>query len=152
MAIGSGPAAYAVHVAGHGGIKQDQPRDVAAVFLTVCADGLGAAKEGLIAKVQEHHLRIVGIGLVDDAVDVFEPAVVGVLDGSADSIELVSGSALPVKLRCNINDLQIGLGAVIRVLDGFEKSVNQNGHRLTLCRMSQIFNFSCHNFLTLFLF
>ena len=93
-----------------------------------------------------------GIGLVDDAVDVFEPAVVGILDGSADSIELVSGSTLPVKLRCNINDLQIGLGAVIRVLDGFEKSVNENGHCLTLCRMSQIFNFSCHNFLTLFLF
>ena len=90
-----------------------------------------------------------GIGLVDDAVDVFEPAVVGILDGSADSIQLVSGSALPVKLRCNINDLQIGLGAVIRVLDGFEKSVNKNGHRLTLCRMSQIFNFSCHNFLSL---
>ena len=51
MAIGSGPAAYAVHVAGHGGIKQNQPRDVAAVFLTVCADGLGAAKESLIAEV-----------------------------------------------------------------------------------------------------
>ena len=90
-----------------------------------------------------------GIGLVDDAVDVFEPTVVGILDGSADSIQLVRGSALPVKLRRNIDDLQISLGAVIRVLDGFEKSVNENGHCLTLCRMSQIFNFSCHNFLSL---
>ncbi len=147
VAVGAGPAADAVHVAGHGGIEEDQPRDVAAVLLTVCTDGLGAAKECLIAEVQEQHLRIVRIGLVDDAVDVLEPAVVGILDGSADSVELLSACSLSIELPCKINNLKIGLGAVVRVLDGFKKSVDQNGHRLTLCRMGQILNFSCHNFL-----
>ena len=67
------PAASAVQVAGGGRIHQDQPRDIAAVFLTVCADGLGSVDHRLKHQVEQCHLQNIRIQLVDQLVQVLVP-------------------------------------------------------------------------------
>ena len=51
VSVGAGPAADAVHIAGVRRIEEDEPGDVAVVFLTVGTNGLGPAEEGLIAQI-----------------------------------------------------------------------------------------------------
>ena len=116
VAIGSGPAAHAVQVAGHRGIEQDEPRNVAVVFLTVGADHLRAAEERLIAEVQQHGLRVVRIGLVHDAVDEAHPPVIGILDIFADLRDRFLIGAAPPEFLSQIHDLDIGLRPVILTL------------------------------------
>ena len=81
VAVLTGPAAHAVHVAGRGGVKQDQPGNVALIFDTILADGLGAAEEGLIAQVQGRGAGHVGVQLVQHTVDELRPLAVGVGQG-----------------------------------------------------------------------
>ena len=76
VAVGTGPAADAVHVASRCRIEQDQPRNVAVIFFTVFTDHLGAAKEGFVTKVQKRHLCEIRIDLIDRPVDELHPAVV----------------------------------------------------------------------------
>ena len=77
VAVLTGPAAHAVHIAG----KQDQPGNVALIFDTILADGLGAAEEGLIAQVQGRGAGHVGVQLVQHTVDELRPLAVGVGQG-----------------------------------------------------------------------
>ena len=81
VAVLTGPAAHAVHIAGRGGVKQDQPGNVALIFDTILADGLGAAEEGLIAQVQGRGAGHVGVQLVQHTVDELRPLAVGVGQG-----------------------------------------------------------------------
>ena len=81
MAVLTGPAAHAVHIAGRGGVKQDQPGNVALIFDTILADGLGTAEEGLIAQVQGRGAGHVGVQLVQHTVDELRPLAVGVSQG-----------------------------------------------------------------------
>ena len=74
MAVGAGPAALAMHVAGGGRVKQDQPRDIAVIFLSVLADHFCTAEKRLIAKVEKGHLRKIRIDFINHAVDKFSPA------------------------------------------------------------------------------
>ena len=81
VAVLTGPAAHAVHIAGRGGVKQDQPGNVALIFDTILADGLGTAEEGLIAQVQGRGAGHVGVQLVQHTVDELRPLAVGVSQG-----------------------------------------------------------------------
>ena len=81
VAVLTGPAAHAVHIAGRGGVKQDQPGNVALIFDTILADGLGTAEEGLIAQVQGRGAGHVGVQLVQHTVDELRPLAVGVGQG-----------------------------------------------------------------------
>ena len=81
VAILTGPAAHAVHIAGRGGVEQDQPGNVALIFDTILADGLGTAEEGLIAQVQGRGAGHVGVQLVQHTVDELRPLAVGVGQG-----------------------------------------------------------------------
>ena len=144
VSVGAAPAADAVHVAGHRGIEEDQPRDVAAVLLTVCADGLGAAKEGLIAEVQEHLLGIAGIRLIDDPVQVLRPLVIRIGEILLDRVEgglivLVAEEAL-----CEVDELTEGLGPVVCLADVLPETVDDCRDGLALRCMCQILNCSCH--------
>ena len=69
VAVLPGPAAHAVHVAGRGGVKQDQPGDVALVLDAVLPDGLGAPEKRLVPQVESRGAGHVGVGLVQHAVD-----------------------------------------------------------------------------------
>ena len=78
VAVLAGPAAHAVHVAGGGGVEQDQPGDVALVLDAVLADGLGATEEGLVTQVQSCGAGHIGVQLVQHAVDEPGPLAVRV--------------------------------------------------------------------------
>ncbi len=149
MAIGAGPTSDAVHITCHGGIEQNQPRDVAVVFLTVGADGLGTAQECLVAQIQKGNLGIVGIRLINDPVDIAEPAVIRILDGGTNRIKLLLAGTFSVEIGSQIHNFKVGFSTIIRILNGFQKAIDQNGHGLPFCRMGQIFKFSSHSFLLL---
>ena len=70
-----------MHIAGRGGVEQDQPGNVALIFDTILADGLGTAEEGLIAQVQGRGAGHVGVQLVQHTVDELRPLAVGVSQG-----------------------------------------------------------------------
>ena len=61
VAVLACPAAHAVHIAGRGGVEQNQPRDVALVFDAVLADHLSAAEEGFVAQIQRGGTRHMGV-------------------------------------------------------------------------------------------
>ena len=146
VAVGAGPAAHAVHVAGHGGIEEDQPRDVAVVLLTVLADLLGAAKERLIAEGHDEVLGIAGIGVIDDAVDVFDPLAVVVADALADLVKCRLVLVVSDELLRQVDDLDIGIHSVLIALplDVLEQAVDRHRHCLTLCSVLHVFDCVCH--------
>ncbi len=143
VAVRAGPAAYAVHVAGHGRIKEDQPRNIAVVFLSVLTDHLGAAEKRLIAEVEQHHLRVMRICLVDNTVDKAHPAVIGILHIRTDCRNSILVRAGAVEFFREIHDLEISLGSVILALQILQKTVNQCAHGRTFSGMLDILN-SCH--------
>ncbi len=117
VSVGAGPAADAVHVAGLRRVKEDQPRDIAVVFLTVLADLLRPVEERLVPEVQKRHLRDMRIRLHQNPVNHFEPAVVRILDRRPDLVQLFLRGR-PAELGSGeIHDLEIDGGPVIRIPD-----------------------------------
>ena len=105
VAVLTCPAANAVHIAGRGRVKQNQPRDVALVLDAVLADGLGAAEEGFVAQIQCGGTRHMGVGLVQHAVDEFRPLAVGVGQHLFGVLVGLIAEAAAVELLCNIYQL-----------------------------------------------
>ena len=145
-AISAGPAADAVHVAGRRGIKQNQPRDVAVILLAVRANFLCAAVECLIAKVQKHRSRIMRVRLVNHLVDIFEPAVVRVLDRLADCLKRLRLRRLSIKCLGKIQNLQVKFLAVLRLLTMLQELINQHAECLALSGLRKILHYVCHMF------
>ena len=106
--VSSGPAACAVHIAGVCRIKEDEPGNVAAVLLAVCANEFCSPEECLIPKVQKKHFRYMGMSLIYDTVYEFDPAVIGILDGRPDLCDIILvHRAFSPELFRKINKLQI---------------------------------------------
>ena len=105
VAVLAGPAAHAVHVAGGGGVEQDQPGDVALVLDAVLADGLGAAEEGFVPQIQRSGARHMGVGLVQHAVDELRPLAIGVGQHLFGVLVGLIAEAAAVELLCNIYQL-----------------------------------------------
>ena len=144
ISIGSGPAAGAVHVAGIGRVKQDQPRNIAVVLFPVCTDHLGTAEKGLVAKVQEHHLRIVWVRLVHNPVDELHPAVVRILHRGTHLIQGLLLGAVSIELSSKIDQLHIGFCFILLRIQMLQKAVHHHTDCLSLCRMRKIFHHRSH--------
>ena len=114
-----------MHVAGIRRIEQDQPRNVAVIFLTVGTRSLGAAQERLVAQVQQRHLGKMRIGLRDDAVDIIEPAVVRILDRLFDAVHDAGTDLSTEELLGNIYETQINFCPAFIIL--FVKIIYQTG-------------------------
>ena len=78
------PAASAVQVAGRGRIHQDQPRNIAAILFTVCANGLGSVDHRLKHQVEQRHLQNIRIQLVDQLVQVLVPLFIRICEEPAE--------------------------------------------------------------------
>ena len=144
VAVLTCPAANAVHIAGRGGVEQDQPRDVALVLDAVLADGLGAAEEGFIPQIQRSGARHMGVGLVQPTVDEFRPLAVGVGQHLFGVLVGLIAEAAAVELLCNIYQLahcffMVLLGAGKRHVHYFTK-------RSTLHLVGQILKRCIHSF------
>ena len=105
VAVLTCPAANAVHIAGRGGVEQDQPGDIALVLDAVLADGLGAAEEGFVAQIQRSGARHMGVGLVQHTVDEFRPLAVGVGQHLFGVLVGLIAEAAAVELLCSIYQL-----------------------------------------------
>mgnify|MGYP000102119809 CR=1 FL=1 len=112
VAVLTCPAADTVHVAGRGGVKQDQPRYIALVLDAVLADGLGAAEESLVAEVQGRGAGHVGVQLVQHTVDELRPLAVRVRQGLLGVCVGLVAEGIAVELLGEIDDLTNGLGGV----------------------------------------
>ena len=142
MAVLTGPAAHAVHVAGAGGVEQDQPGDVALVLDAVLADHLGAAEESLVAQVQRHGAGHVGVGLVQHAVDQFGPLAVRVGQGLLCVLVGLIAEGPAVELLCHVHQLAHGL---LTIFIGMRKHhVHHLADGGALHFMCQILNRSIH--------
>ena len=142
VAVLAGPAAHAVHIAGGGRVKQDQPRDVALVFDTVFPDGLGAPEESLIAQVQGSSTGHMGVGLVQHTVDQLGPLAVRVAQGLFGALVSLIAEGAAVKLLCQIHDLTHGLFRILICMRKHHVHHLANGGALHL--MGQILKRSVH--------
>ena len=109
VAVLAGPAAHAVHVAGGGGVEQDQPGNVALVLHAVLADHLGAAEESFIAQIQRRGAGHVGIQLVQCAVDEPRPLAGRVGQGLFSVLVTLIAESTAVELLGQIHQLANGL-------------------------------------------
>ena len=112
VAVLPGPAAHAVHVAGRGGVKQDQPGDVALVLDAVLPDGLGAPEKRLVPQVESRGAGHVGVGLVQHAVDELGPLAVRVAQHQTGMVIGLLAEAVTIELLCKIDHLNHGFLAV----------------------------------------
>ena len=144
VAVLAGPAAHAVHIAGGGRVKQDQPRDVALVFDTVFPDGLGAPEKSLVAQVQGSSTGHMGVGLVQHAVDELGPLAVGVRQDILGLLVGFLAEGVAVELLRQVHYLADGLFPVIFHVR--EQHVHHLTDGSTLHFMGQTCKRSIHNF------
>ena len=107
VTIGAGPAALAVHIAGRGRVKQDEHGHIAVVFLPVRMDLLGAAEKHFVADIQHGGLEHMLVRLVDDAVDIVDPAAVWVVDLTADGVKALFVLVLLPEFCDEVDDVLI---------------------------------------------
>ena len=144
VAVLACPAAHAVHIAGRGGVEQNQPGDVALVLDAVLANGLGAAEEGFVAQIQRGGARHMGVGLVQHAVNEFRPLAVGVGQHLFGVLVGLIAEAAAVELLCNIYQLVHRLFTVL--LGAGKRHIHYFTKRSTLHLVSQVIKRCIHSF------
>lgn len=115
VAIFRRPAAGAVHIAGGGGIHQNQPRHVDVVLLRRLLRRLIAPEAALVGRVGQEGLENIGAVLPDQPLGIVGPLAVGVL---GDHTQGVKGGVRP--------------GALVDLLDHVDELLGQVAHVLGL--------------------
>ena len=149
VAVLGSPAAFAVQVAGGGGVKQQDPRHVAIVLFAQFHDVVITSEHTLVHQVQGVHFQDVGVDLINGAVGILHPLAVGVGYESTDGVPVGVGITFCQQGLCQVDQLNSLLGHIFRALatDGVDGSVDGNAERCTLCRMDHFIH--CHNRLLL---
>ncbi len=106
VAVCASPAACTMHIACGCRVKQDEPRNVAAVHLPIFTDHFCAANKSLITKIERCHPYNMGICFIQNPVDIAHPFVIRVADEASCHIILFICKAVAPKLLCKINRLQ----------------------------------------------
>ena len=112
VAVLAGPAAHAMHVAGRGGVEQDQPGNVALVLYAVLADHLGASEESFVAQIQRRGAGHVVVQLVQCAVDEPRPFAGRIGQGLFGVLIGLVAECAAVELFGQIHQLANGLFGV----------------------------------------
>lgn len=113
VAIFRRPAAGAVHIAGGGGIHQNQPRHVDIVLGCVLLRRLIAPEAALVGRVGQGGLENIGVVLPDQPLGIVGPLAVGVLGDHAQGVE---GDVRPGALVDFLDHVDELLGQVAHVL------------------------------------
>ena len=152
VAVGARPAADAVHVAGHGGVKENEPRDVAVINIAVCADVLRTPEECLKAEGENCFFGISGICFIQNIVDEFHPTIIGIAEISADCEVLVLGQGAFIKVPGEIKQFKIRFGPlfcafIIGKISIYIQLVQKMIHKLFCClTFCLIFQMGCYFF------
>ncbi len=117
VAVLRSPAAGTVEVAGGGGVEQDGPGDVAAVFLLHLVLGRAALEAGVEQEILEEGLPDAGVQLIELQ---HQPVPVVLLgDGGADGLSLLHIPVIGGELVHHIHQLgQVLIGVALDVLQG----------------------------------
>ena len=86
------------------------------------------------------------VRLVNHLVDIFEPAVVRILDCLADCLKRLRLRRLSIKRLGKIQNLQVKLLAVLRLLTMLQELINQHTECLALSGLRKILHYVCHMF------
>ena len=143
MAVFGGPAAGAVHIAGGGGVHQNEPRDVAAVLFGVLLGLLIAAEAALVHRVGEEVPEDIGVGLIQDALDIVRPFAIGLARYHAQHLEGFLFPHAALDLFGHIHQVLRGgrgiLGAAL-----LDEVIQYLFESLAFCRMGGFFH-QCHS-------
>ena len=136
VAVFCRPAASAVHVAGGGGIHQNEPGHVDVVLGGVFLCRLIAPKSALIGHIGQEGLENVGVIFPNEPLSVVRPLSVGIL---GDHAQRRIGAVAPlVDLLDEVNEL-LGKIAHILCLSFFQHGVKDRFKRLSLGCMGDFF-------------
>ena len=144
VAVLAGPAAHAVHIAGRGGVEQNQPRDVALVLDAVFANHFSAAEEGFVAQIQRGGTCHMGVGLIQHTIDELRPLAVGVGQDLFCILVGLIAVGVAVELLCNIHQLTHRFFTV--VLGAGKHHVHHFTKSRTLHLVGQIIKRCIHSF------
>ena len=138
MTILRRPTASAVHIAGRGGIHQDQPRYIDVVFGGVLLRRLIAPEASLVGHIGQEGFENVGIVLTDQALGVVRPLAIGILRNHAQRfVRLVAPSPL-VNLLDHVDEL-FGKVTYILRLALFQHGVQNRFKGFAFRRMGDFF-------------
>ena len=130
VAVFGGPAALAVQVAGARRVKEDNERDVALVFLSVCSYCLGAVDSRAEAESEQHILDNPRVALVDDIHREVVPDIALILDRLAECVKILLGESAAHKFLRYVYQLQ---QIFLRLLfDILKNAVERDGSRGSL--------------------
>ena len=113
VAVFGSPAAGAVHIAGGGGVHQNEPRDVAAVFFGVLLCLLVAAEAALIHRIGEEGFEDVGVGFIQDALDIMRPLSLRLARNHVQYLEGLLFPHAALNFLGHIHQLLCGSGGVL---------------------------------------
>ena len=137
------PAAGAVHIAGGGGVHKDEPGDIAAVLFGVLLGLLVAAEATLIHRVGEEGFEDIGVGFIQDTLDIVCPFALRL---TCDHVQHLEGFLLPhaaLDLFGHIHQVLRG-GGGIRCFSLLDEVFQHLLEGLAFCRMGGFFH-QCHS-------
>lgn len=137
------PAAGAVHIAGGGGVHKDEPGDIAAVLFGVLLGLLIAAEATLIHRVGEEGFENIGVGFVQNSLDIVRPLALRL---TCDHVQHLEGFLLPhaaLDLFGHIHQILRG-GGGIRCFSLLDEVFQYLFESLAFCRMGGFFH-QCHS-------
>ena len=143
MAVFGGPAAGAVHIAGGGGVHKDEPGDIAAILFGVLLGLLVAAEATLVHRVGEEGFEDIGVGFIQDTLDVMRPLALRLARNHMQHLE---GFLLPhaaLDLFGHIHQVLRG-GGGIRCFSLLDEVFQHLLEGLAFCRMGGFFH-QCHS-------
>ena len=137
------PAAGAVHIAGGGGVHQNEPRNIAAVLFGILLGLLIAAEATLIHRVGEEGFEDIGVGFVQNSLDIVRPLALRL---TCDHVQHLEGFLLPhaaLDLFGHIHQVLRG-GGGIRCFSLLDEVFQHFLKGLAFCRMGGFFH-QCHS-------
>lgn len=131
MTIFRRPTAGAVHIAGGGGVHQDQPRYIDVVFLRGFLRHMIAPDAALIDGVGEKGFENVGVVVADQALDIMGPFPLGIVRKHVQRLEGGFAPNIAVQLLHHVHKIVCELSRVLR-LTLFDKAVEDGFEGLAL--------------------
>ena len=137
------PAAGAVHIAGGGGVHQNEPRNIAAILFCILLCLLIAAEATLIHRVGEEGFENIRVGFIQNSLDIVRPLALRLARNHMQHLE---GFLLPhaaLDLFGHIHQVLRG-GGGIRCFSLLDEVFQHLLEGLAFCRMGGFFH-QCHS-------
>ena len=113
VVIGARPAADAVHIAGHSRVKENEPRDIAAVNFATGPDFLRPPEKCLKAEGENRFFGISGVRMIQNIADETHPAMIRVRNIISKREVFLIGEGFAHKVPGKLQNLQVSFCALL---------------------------------------